>query len=123
MTQTSDREDAAAPAAADADGGSHRSDSEGHAPDAQNGDEEHEPRYLAVWGGLAALTVAEVWVATLGLPKTTIVVLLVGMALWKAALVALYYMHLKFEPRSVWILATSPLPLAVILVIAVLQEF
>lgn len=92
----------------------------------EGGDEAHEDHnktYLAVWGGLAALTVAEIWVASLGWPKTVIVLLLVGMAIWKAALVALYYMHLKFEPRRVWILAASPLPLAVILVMAVLQEF
>jgi cytochrome c oxidase subunit 4 len=92
----------------------------------ENGDgahEDHGKAYLAVWGGLAVLTVAEIWVASLGWPKTLIVVLLVGMAIWKAGLVALYYMHLKFEPRRVWILAASPLPLAVILVMVVLQEF
>lgn len=97
-----------------------------HDEGGEGGDEAHEDHsktYLAVWGGLALLTVGEIWVASLGWPKTLIVVLLVGMAVWKAALVALYYMHLKFEPRRVWILAASPLPLAVILVMAVLQEF
>lgn len=82
-----------------------------------------EPNYLGVWGGLAALTLLEVWVASLGLGQTTLVLTLVGLAIWKALLVALYYMHLKFEPRRLWVLAVAPLPLAVILVVAVMQEF
>ena len=39
-------------------------------------------------------------------------VLLVGMAVTKAAFVALYYMHLKYEKRSLLWLAFIPLPLA-----------
>jgi caa(3)-type oxidase subunit IV len=45
------------------------------------------------------------------------------MAFWKATLVALYYMHLRWEPRRLWILATSPLPLIAILILAVLMEY
>lgn len=88
------------------------------------GEGHEEPNYLGVWGALFLLTVLEVWVAGLSaLPKRWIIILLVGMAIWKALLVALYYMHLKFEPRRLVIVALSPLPLAVILVMAVLQEF
>lgn len=82
-----------------------------------------EPRYLLVWGGLAVLTLVEVWIAATGLPKSLIVTSLVGLAIWKAALVALYYMHLRFEPLRLVVLAIAPLPPAVILVLAVLQEF
>ena len=85
--------------------------------------EASEPSYMAVWGGLAVLTLLEVWVAGMGFSRTLIVLALVGMAVWKAALVALYYMHLKFEPKRLWVLALAPLPLAVIFVMAVLQEF
>lgn len=87
------------------------------------GVEHARPNYMAVWGGLAVLTLLEVWVATHELARTTIILVLVGLAIWKAALVALYFMHLKFEPKRLWILALAPLPLAVILVMAVLQEF
>jgi caa(3)-type oxidase subunit IV len=66
---------------------------------------------------------AEVGYAFLALPQWLLATGLILMALWKALLVALYYMHLKFEPKRLWILAASPLPLAVILVIAVLTEF
>ena len=48
---------------------------------------------------------------------------LIAMAIWKAALVGLYYMHLRYEPRNLWILAISPLPLAFIMVLAIITEF
>jgi hypothetical protein len=35
----------------------------------------------------------------------------------------MYYMHLKYEPARLWILAVSPIPLAFILVLAVITEF
>ncbi len=92
-------------------------------PEPEAEEEEQEPRYMAVWGGLAVLTLLEVWVAGTGLAKSLIVALLIGMAIWKAALVALYYMHLKFEPLRLIVLAIAPLPVAAILVVAVLQEY
>ena len=55
--------------------------------------------------------------------KVVLAVGLIFMAVWKAALVAMYYMHLRYEPARLWILAISPLPLAVILVLAVITEF
>ena len=55
--------------------------------------------------------------------KNIIVALLIGMAVWKAALVGLYYMHLRFETRRIVILALGPLPFCVILVAAVATEF
>ena len=36
---------------------------------------------------------------------------------------AIYFMHLKFEPRRFLLVVLAPLPLAVILVVAVLQEW
>lgn len=79
--------------------------------------------YIAVWALLAVLTALEVGVAFIGLPRKLVVVTLIGLAIWKALLVALYYMHLRFEPKRLWVLAGAPLPLAVILVVAVLQEY
>ena len=88
----------------------------------ENPEHKHPP-YFLVWGLLLILTVAEVFYAFLELPKAWLVFGLIVMAVWKALLVALYYMHLRFEPRRLWLLAASPLPLAVILVVVVLQEF
>ena len=81
------------------------------------------PNYLAVWGGLAFLTVVEVGVVFLSWAKLAIVLTLVFLALWKALMVALYFMHLKYEGTRLRILAIAPLPLAVIMVLAVITEF
>lgn len=81
------------------------------------------PNYIGIWFFLAALTGVELGIAFLPWPKMLLIVLLVGLAFWKAALVGLYYMHLRFEPNRVRILAIAPLPLIVILVTAVCTEF
>ena len=81
------------------------------------------PNYVGIWVGLAVLTAIELGVAFLPFAKTIIILLLVGLAFWKASLVALYYMHLRFEPNRLRILAVAPLPLIVILVVAVIQEY
>lgn len=82
-----------------------------------------QPNYMLVWLVLFVLTVIEVGVAMIAaLPKQVLILILIGLAIWKAVLVAMYYMHLKFEPRRLALLAASPLPLAVILVVAVLME-
>ena len=87
-------------------------------------EQEHaHPRYILIWVILLVLTLAEVGYAYLDLPKIGLGVGLVFMAVWQAVMVAMYYMHLKYEPRRLWILAVSPLPLAVILVLAVITEF
>lgn len=83
-----------------------------------------EPRYYLIWFVLLVLTLVEVGVAFIsGLPRSVLILVLVGLAIWKATLVALYYMHLKFERLRLILLATSPLPLAIILVLVVLMEY
>jgi cytochrome c oxidase subunit 4 len=81
------------------------------------------PNYIAIWVALAVLTAIELGVAFLPWSKTTLILLLLGLAVWKALLVALYFMHLRFEPNRLRILAIAPLPLAVILVTAVITEY
>jgi len=81
------------------------------------------PNYVLIWVYLAILTAIEIGVAFMShLPKQIIIPTLVFFALWKALLVALYFMHLKFEPRKLLILAIVPLPLAAIFVLAAMSE-
>jgi cytochrome c oxidase subunit IV len=81
-----------------------------------------QPPYMVIFGALGLLTLIEISVAFVGLPEVYTILALILLAIWKALLVALYYMHLKFEPRPLWLVVASPLPLAVILVLAVLAE-
>lgn len=82
-----------------------------------------QPNYMLVWGILAVLMLVKVALTYVGLPKGLTIGLLVVVAMWKASLVALYYMHLRWEPRRLIIMVLAPLPLALILVLAVLTEF
>lgn len=85
--------------------------------------EHEEPRYMVVWGALALLTLVEIGVAFLGLSRSLTILALIGLAIWKAMLVALYYMHLRFEPRMLRVVAAAPLLPAAILVLLVLLEY
>jgi len=78
------------------------------------------PNYYLIWLYLLILTVAEVMVAFVShLPETVLIVILLGLAVWKAALVAMYYMHLKFEPPRLIVMILAALPLAILLTITV----
>ena len=81
-----------------------------------------EPNYLAVFWWLVGLTIVEVGVVYLPLDKVVINILLVGFALSKVALVALYFMHLRFEPMTLGAIALVPLLLCVLLVFALLPD-
>ena len=86
--------------------------------------EHKHPNYIAIWIYLALLTALELTVALLHfLPRNWLVTALLFLAVWKALLVALYFMHLKFEPKRLVVTIMAPLPLAVILVLAVLREY
>jgi caa(3)-type oxidase subunit IV len=81
---------------------------------------------MLIWGVLLVLTLAEVgysYAFQNSLPRTLYIVGLMLMAVWKALLVALYYMHLRWEPRRLWVLAAAPLPLVAFLILAVLMEY
>ena len=102
-----------------------QSPSEPHAAAHAHGGEHkgHNAPYMLIWGILLVLTLAEVGYAFLSLPKFWLALGLVVMAVWKAVLVALFYMHLRWEPKRLWVLAVSPLPLIAILILAVLMEY
>ncbi len=81
------------------------------------------PNYLLIWLYLALLTAAELGLAfELPIAPTLRIVFLMFLAVWKALLVALFFMHLKFERWNLRVLAVAPLPLAVILILAVITE-
>jgi cytochrome c oxidase subunit 4 len=82
-----------------------------------------QPNYAAIFWSLFVLTICEIIVANLhGIAKPIIVVGLVFLAIVKASLVALFYMHLKFEKFAIYFIALFPLLLAVILVLTVLSD-
>jgi cytochrome c oxidase subunit 4 len=81
-----------------------------------------EPNYLAVFGWLFVLTVVEVGVIFLPIPKLLIAASLVILAAVKASLVAIYFMHLKFERVVIWWIAVIPVILCVFLIFMLIPE-
>ncbi|MBI4593346.1 MAG: cytochrome C oxidase subunit IV family protein [Candidatus Rokubacteria bacterium] len=80
------------------------------------------PNYMAIFWWLAILTVIELAVIFAPLAKVTIGVLLVALALSKAVLVAMYFMHLRFEVRALGLIAVSPLAIATLLIFLLLPD-
>jgi len=77
-----------------------------------------QPRYMLIFWWLLGLTIVEVLAALeLGLPETPKILLLVSLAIIKALLVALYFMHLKFERVSLGLTVSLTLVLALIFVV------
>jgi cytochrome c oxidase subunit 4 len=79
--------------------------------------------YLGVFGALMLGTIITVWVAMgvdLGRPMNIAVGILIACA--KASLVALFFMHLKFETKLIWGAAIFPLILFLILIFALMPD-
>ncbi len=66
-------------------------------------------RYAIIFIWLIAFTVIELIAVAMGLSRPVLVSVLVASALGKAILIALYFMHLKFENPWVWLLPGIPL--------------
>jgi cytochrome c oxidase subunit IV len=77
-----------------------------------------EPNYMLIFYWLAALTALEVGVTYMGLPKMLMIAILVGLAVAKAVMVAMYFMHLKFERRTLGLIALTP-PLLLVLFVCI----
>ncbi len=81
-----------------------------------------EPNYMAIFYWLFALTVAELAVAYMGIPKPLMIAGLVSLAIAKAALVAMYFMHLKFEKRTLAFIALTPPALLIMFLIVTFPD-
>ena len=63
--------------------------------------------FLAVLGGLLALTLVEVFLAYIHIRLDVMLTILIGLSLVKAALIVMYFMHLRFE-RMTLVLSLIP---------------
>ena len=80
------------------------------------------PNYMGIFWLLLVLTVVEVALTFLGLPKLLLGSLLVILAVWKAALVAMYFMHLKFERKTLAMIAIVPFILCLFFILMLLPD-
>ena len=84
---------------------------------------EHAKRpYLWVFLWLTVLTAIEVGVAALAIHDTIRIVVLLLLAVGKALLVALFYMHLRYDRPILAIIGGFPFFLAVLMLLIILSD-
>jgi cytochrome c oxidase subunit 4 len=77
--------------------------------------------YLLVWAALVVLTASTVAVSYVHLGMMNVVVALL-IASGKASLVALFFMHLRYESRLVWGFALTPIFFLVLIIAGTLSD-
>lgn len=73
--------------------------------------------YLTVWVGLLALTAVEIVLAYVTMSVTVMLVTLLGLSIFKAALIMAYFMHLRFEKFSLTLTLIPMLILCIFLIV------
>ncbi|MFQ5844079.1 MAG: cytochrome C oxidase subunit IV family protein [Planctomycetota bacterium] len=83
-----------------------------------------ESVYVKVWIWLGILTVAEICVALpdVGVPRMPLILGLGVMAVIKAALVGMFYMHLRYEGSLIYVIIAVPLLLVLVMVAGFLPD-
>lgn len=78
--------------------------------------------YLQVFGALMGLTALTTWIAyqDLGALNTTIALLIAGV---KMTLVMLYFMHLRYSSKLVWVMAVAGFFWLAILLVLTAQDY
>jgi cytochrome c oxidase subunit IV len=99
----------------------------GHEPDEARGHSEpmphHKVNYLAIFGLLCALTVVTVAIAFVHIERELVKVLVALLiASIKASFVCLYFMHLKYEGKLIYLILFLPVFLAVVLVVSLIPD-
>lgn len=81
------------------------------------------PKYYAIFFTLVALTVVTVLAAFLGITaEWAKVAIALAIASVKAWFVAMFFMHLKYEGKLVYMVVLAPLTLTVILICALIPD-
>lgn len=85
---------------------------------------EHKPELSdkTVFLSLLVLTAVTVAIGSLTLPRTLSFVVAMGLAGAKASLVGLYFMHLRFAVKPIYVLVGFPLLLTAIVILAVMPD-
>lgn len=78
--------------------------------------------YMKIFYVLLVLTIVEVTIVYMGLPQMLLAGLLVIFAVWKASLVAMHFMHLKFEKKTLALVAVVPFILCVFLILMLMPD-
>jgi cytochrome c oxidase subunit 4 len=88
-----------------------------------SGHEEASHPYYKIFAVLTVLTILEIaWAALFHDSRGLLASGLGLMAAAKAALVGLYYMHLKYEGKLLWVVALFPVTLVIVMIAGFLPD-
>jgi cytochrome c oxidase subunit 4 len=82
----------------------------------------HRKTYFKIFVVLTVLTAIEVGLAVSHLNRFVMITLLCALAIVKAALVAMFFMHLRFERKTLALVVLTPIVLAGILIIGLMPD-
>lgn len=71
---------------------------------------------IFIYAWLVGLTLAEVGIVVVGIPKTAGALLMGGTTLAKVLMIALHFMHMKHDRPLIWLLPAIPVVLALFFV-------
>jgi cytochrome c oxidase subunit 4 len=78
--------------------------------------------YLAAFVWLVVFTAIELVAVFSHLPHAALITLILGTAIGKAFIIALFFMHLKFERWVVWLLPGVPVVFALIFMAGIIPD-
>lgn len=78
--------------------------------------------YIIVFAWLAIITLLELGAVMVQMPHHALVLFILGTALAKAVLIALFFMHLKSERKIVWWIPGVPILLALFFVLMLFPD-
>ena len=81
------------------------------------------PNYVKIWVWLLVLMAVSLVATLLPGGRAVAVIVIFAAALAKALLVALNYMHLRFEPRLIYAIALIPVLFVLVLAVALFPDF
>jgi len=79
--------------------------------------------YFAIFGALMLMTGVTVWVANYDLPGPLNAIVALSIAVFKATLVVLYFMHVRYSSKLTWVFVCAGIVWLIILFAFTLSDF
>ena len=79
--------------------------------------------YFGIFGALMVLTALTVWVANFALPGPLNAIVALSIAVLKATLVVLYFMHVRYSSKLTWVFVCAGIIWLIILFAFTLSDF
>jgi cytochrome c oxidase subunit IV len=79
--------------------------------------------YFLIFGALMVLTAATVWIANFNLPGPLNAIVAISIAVTKATLVVLFFLHVRYSSKLTWVFVCAGLVWLIILISFTLSDY